>query len=551
MREIIKATLLLFAYSLLLCTQLQAQWQYGGIQISGHNFSEDLTAISDGNTGIFVAWRYYPQQFDPDIYVQHLDSAGYELWPHEGVPAVIEPHGQYQPRLALDDSGGVFVSWTDLGRQGPYPDIYAQRISASGQRLWGDTGLPVIVRDGDQSFPLMVADGAGGAVIYWADSYPPDTVCVVAQRIDRQGDPLFGPYGMRMTTPRLAGQSISGLLRSSDGNMISCWFDYRTDGAGPGIYAQKFSALGEILWDSNGVPVIVNSASYENLKFGATSWGGLYCLWVSSGGIYFQWLDSAGQTGYGPGGIWKVEENAISDLQFTVDPDSGALAVWLHNYSIPDPDVVYAAYLDTTRTQLYWFALPVVARGARSLFSLTQSAPGEFEFGANDGSGDGLKAFKYSFSQGLLWGDSGVYVSGGGHSGTRAHGVGDMTGGSFFVWQPEGRYVVRANRVYPDGWVVKVADDDVNKPERLALFAYPNPFNSSVTISYSNLSGGEIKIYDIQGKSIRTFALEGGEDGKINWDATDASGKRVSSGVYFARAAAPQKEKTIKILLLR
>jgi len=123
-----------------------AQWEYGGIQISGDNyFTGDLTAISDGNTGIFAAWRYYPQQFDPDIYVQHLDSAGYELWPHGGVPAVIEPHGQYGPRLALDGCGGVIIAWFDIGRNGADYDIYAQRMNVGGQRLWGDSGRAVVV----------------------------------------------------------------------------------------------------------------------------------------------------------------------------------------------------------------------------------------------------------------------------------------------------------------------------------------------------------------------------------------------------------------------
>jgi len=89
-------------------------------------------------------------------------------------------------------------------------------------------------------------------------------------------------------------------------------------------------------------------------------------------------------------------------------------------------------------------------------------------------------------------------------------------------------------------------------PEALSLSAYPNPFNSSVMISYSNLNkGGAIAIHDIQGKLIRSFALEGGADGKINWDATDAMGNKVSSGVYFARAEASQNSNTFKLVYLK
>ena len=88
-------------------------------------------------------------------------------------------------------------------------------------------------------------------------------------------------------------------------------------------------------------------------------------------------------------------------------------------------------------------------------------------------------------------------------------------------------------------------------PADFTLSAYPIPFNSFVTINYSNLNGGEIGIYDIQGKLITKFDLKGGENGKIKWDATDASGERVSSGIYFAKANGNDRSATIKLLYLR
>ncbi len=91
-------------------------------------------------------------------------------------------------------------------------------------------------------------------------------------------------------------------------------------------------------------------------------------------------------------------------------------------------------------------------------------------------------------------------------------------------------------------------------PEKLSMGAYPNPFNTSTMLTIKGAKGGDITlgIYDIQGKRIKTFekGVMGGDE-KIVWDATDASGKKVSSGLYFARASTPQTEKTIKLLLLR
>ena len=89
-------------------------------------------------------------------------------------------------------------------------------------------------------------------------------------------------------------------------------------------------------------------------------------------------------------------------------------------------------------------------------------------------------------------------------------------------------------------------------PEEVSLFAYPNPFNSSVAISHSNLGkGGDIAIYDIQGRLIKTFRPEG-KEGKIIWDATNALGNKVSSGEYLLKArSASHKTHSFKLLYLK
>jgi len=89
-------------------------------------------------------------------------------------------------------------------------------------------------------------------------------------------------------------------------------------------------------------------------------------------------------------------------------------------------------------------------------------------------------------------------------------------------------------------------------PDNLQLLSsYPNPFNSSTVISYSNIEGGEIEIYDICGRLLRTLNAGGGQEGKITWDATNASGEKVSSGIYFARARSSEGAKTAKLIYLK
>jgi len=70
------------------------------------------------------------------------------------------------------------------------------------------------------------------------------------------------------------------------------------------------------------------------------------------------------------------------------------------------------------------------------------------------------------------------------------------------------------------------------------IFVYPNPVNSSNSkLTFANLpEKAEIFIYDINGNLIATVTENDGNGG-AEWNLTDSSGKRISSGVYlfFAR----------------
>jgi hypothetical protein len=87
-------------------------------------------------------------------------------------------------------------------------------------------------------------------------------------------------------------------------------------------------------------------------------------------------------------------------------------------------------------------------------------------------------------------------------------------------------------------------------PNRHRLESYPNPFNSTTVLTLGGWEGGdvEIKIYDILGNLARTLLAK---EGKATWDALDNSGRKVSSGIYFARARGTAGYSTVKLIYLR
>jgi hypothetical protein len=69
------------------------------------------------------------------------------------------------------------------------------------------------------------------------------------------------------------------------------------------------------------------------------------------------------------------------------------------------------------------------------------------------------------------------------------------------------------------------------------LKSYPNPFNSSTTISYSLPGEGitEITIVDINGKVIKTFPGGHQSSGEqtLTWDGTTSDNNKALTGIYI------------------
>jgi len=70
-----------------------------------------------------------------------------------------------------------------------------------------------------------------------------------------------------------------------------------------------------------------------------------------------------------------------------------------------------------------------------------------------------------------------------------------------------------------------IDESQTSRPSRLALYAYPNPFNSAVTISAP--AGAEVEVFDVKGRRVAELA-----SGDQFWKPEPS----VGSGVYLVRA---------------
>ncbi|MEW5702475.1 MAG: FlgD immunoglobulin-like domain containing protein [Candidatus Zixiibacteriota bacterium] len=84
---------------------------------------------------------------------------------------------------------------------------------------------------------------------------------------------------------------------------------------------------------------------------------------------------------------------------------------------------------------------------------------------------------------------------------------------------------------------------------------YPNPFNAATEI-YFDLTidaTAQVAVFDILGRTVRTLESGYFSSGRhhVTWDATDADGRNVPTGVYFFRLVTDREAVTRKMVLLR
>ena len=102
------------------------------------------------------------------------------------------------------------------------------------------------------------------------------------------------------------------------------------------------------------------------------------------------------------------------------------------------------------------------------------------------------------------------------------------------------RYEVFSNDsvVEADSGVIihNAVNEETNSPEKVEISAYPNPFNSALTIELNGATEyAEISITDISGKIIKNFTMPKSTYNytAFRWDGTDQNGEKVPSGKYF------------------
>jgi hypothetical protein len=344
------ATLIALFSVMIISSTVHAAWVADGISVCLPIGQQDQPVVApDGSGGVFVVWRDSRTVVNTDIYVQRIDADGNILLLNTGMPVCTAANLQSTPFIVSDGAGGAIVAWQDF-RSGSTNDIYVQRIDSFGFIQWTADGVAACTGQTGLVIGRMIPDGAGGAIIAWHDRRD-FTNGVFAQRVSPAGIMMWTGNGV-VVSSETGHQQNPSLASDGAGGAIIAWEDAR-NGAND-IYAQKLDGTGTAMWASNGIAVCNAADTQIRPRVIPDGIGGAIVSWSDHRntvffGIYAQRLSSSG------GARWTADGMTISSVMYDqiycqiVPVGSGeAVVMWEDERNGANTWDIYAQKVDTT-----------------------------------------------------------------------------------------------------------------------------------------------------------------------------------------------------------
>lgn len=150
-------------------------WGEDGLVVKDSSNVVYPNCASDGVGNLNIAWETWTT-LGSDIYAQRITPAGEMLWPENGLVVSDAAADQSNPQIVALSDNEIYIAWRDSREIIEYwsnAKLYATHLNARGEigddSWWEEDGNAICAAGSHQSSPVMIADGAGGAMLAWSD----------------------------------------------------------------------------------------------------------------------------------------------------------------------------------------------------------------------------------------------------------------------------------------------------------------------------------------------------------------------------------------------
>jgi hypothetical protein len=393
-------------------------------------------SVSDGNGGAIILWSR------SQIYGQRVSSSGNRLWVIGTVvggsqdPTYLSY--RINPVAISDDSGGAIIAY---GEYNSRRIIAASKVKSDGSIEWDK--LICFSSTGTRKNPSICSDGEGGAIITWEDTRNGSTNSdIYTQRVNASGTEMWGSNGI-ILCDAVKNQTVPKIVSDGMGGAFITWSDDRV--ASSRIYAQRINALGILQWGATGMLICAaGSDPAANPRIAATSMGEAIITWTHGASgtwdVYAQKvnLDTT---------LWTTNGVSICNEirtqwkpEIVADGLGGAIISWQDSRRISfNEDDVYAQKINTNGI-VEWSqnGIPVCTQPGNSSVQqrITSDGDGGAVIAWEDQRNGNTDIFvqRVNIGGSTMWTPNGVAVSTAQYSQIGVTLIGDGHGGAILAW---------------------------------------------------------------------------------------------------------------------
>jgi len=325
-----------------------------------HESFEPISGLPDGDGGSYVlVAEQWPNTYGigflsgQQLYVHRRTARGQVEpgWDAQGVRLETTYLGHrfewhHQACMITDGHRGVIVAWLD--EQQPYSRILLQKISAGGVAQWGEDGVYAQQSADACTLPTLVADGQGGALVFWGRRDGTGVIHVQGQHVLPSGAAEWGPAGHEISTRRFDRMDqaipadggwiwafyVPAIVATSDdlGGALLAWS--ASEGSDLNVFTTRVAGNGRIVWKQESVTCSA-PGEQTDLVSGPSRGGGMVIAWRDARkgvdiGFYAQSVTREGHIRWArDGAVVCADVGRREMLRMCTDGEDAAYFAWL------------------------------------------------------------------------------------------------------------------------------------------------------------------------------------------------------------------------------
>ena len=585
-------------------------WQHEGILISNHpsmSWLTDYDISTDGLGNAIIVFQDI-RSVTNNIFAYKVSPTGDMLWDTDGLTLSEDSNSEYSnmtPTLTVTPDNEVVVAWQRVTTTSV---VQMQRISASGQFLWGSAGITIASLSNRITWPqLLPASDSSVLVKYYEDSGPiySPTRSIKAVRINANGSYQWANAAVISSAGGIsAWTQLLSMVSDHNNGFFLAWHDDRDNDNIEHPYIQHVLADGSIPWTSNGIIMTTrnNAQQYTpKLAFDYLS-NNIYSFWhetdldQNTHGIVSQKLSLEGNVLWAPVGLTVYAP--ISDGYIPLYANmigNNPMVVYEQYIGATDQNILLGAKALTPEGASYWINDLVISNTALAKyhFSFVPSSSSFYlAWHGQNSSIDDIFAARFNMD-GTLGNPSLPLLPPTNLSATiiNSHNI-------YLEWLAPPINCIMHFYVYRDGtrlneiafdstcyldenitvgthtyyattlynWGesapsnvvtmnILAEEDPTSSLSTLSIKNYPNPFNPSTSIQYSIPKSGNvaITIYNAKGQLVKQLLKESKKEGNytILWDGKNQAGQIMNSGIYYCQVKMKSESSTTRLVLMK